>query len=177
MVILAFCYLCLMAVFVFIRKDKKGLLDKETKFALLFLFVLFFFASLPYLYGFNISGADLTYHLQRIEGVKDGILAGFFPVRLEPKWLYDLGYADAVFYCNLFLLFPAFLRIMGFPVSFSYNCYSIAVNLATVLISYYCFKNMFKSKKIGVICSGLYTLSVFRIYTLVITSAQFLLFF
>ena len=171
MVILAFCYLCLMAVFVFIRKDKKGLLNKETKYALLFLFVIFFFASLPYLYGFNISGADLTYHLQRIEGVKDGILAGFFPVRLEPKWLYDLGYADAVFYCNLFLLFPAFLRIMGFPVSFSYNCYSIAVNLATVLISYYCFKNMFKSKKIGVICSGLYTLSVFRIYKLVITSA------
>ena len=169
--ILVFLYLLGMGIFTFLYKDKKGLIARESKQVALVLFVIFFFASLPYLYGFNISGADLTYHLQRIEGVKDGILAGFFPVRLEPKWLYDLGYADAVFYCNLFLIFPAFLRIMGFPVSFSYNCYSIAVNLATVLISYYCFKNMFKSKRIGVICSGLYTLSVFRIYKLVITSA------
>ena len=171
MVILFAIWLLGIGIGFYVSYDKKGLISKEKKLTALILFAIFFFASLPYLFGFNISGADLTYHLQRIEGVKDGLLSGQFPVRLESKWLYDQGYADAIFYCNLFLIFPAFLRIMGFPVSFSYNMYSIAVNLATVLISFYCFKKIFKSGKIGVILSGLYTLSVFRIYKLVITSA------
>ena len=76
-------------------------------------------ASIPYLCEYNITGADLTYHLQRIEGVKDGILGGQFPVRLEPRWVYDHGYANAIFYCNTFLYFPALLRLLGFTVSAS----------------------------------------------------------
>ena len=172
---LIICLLFVWTVFIMLAAyryyDAKGFISTEKKNVFFWLMVITLIASVPYLYGFNVSGADFTYHLQRIEGVKDGILSGFFPVRLEPKWVYDHGYANAIFYCNLLLIFPALLRIFGFPVSFSYSVFAIAMNALTVWIAYYCYKRMFKSSNIGLACSALYTISVFRIYKFVITSA------
>lgn len=159
------------SVLAFYYYDKEHPVSKEKKQVFFFLAVISFIASLPYLYGCSYTGADLTYHLQRIEGVKDGLLSGQFPVRLEPKWVYNHGYADAIFYCNALLYFPAVLRILGFTVTASYNVYCIFLTIATVWISYYSFSRIFKNDTIGVICSALYTLSVFRIYKLVITTA------
>ncbi len=133
--------------------------------------VIAFVASIPYFYDGLISGADLTYHLQRIEGVKDGLLTGQFPVRLEPRWVFDHGYANGIFYCNLLLYFPALLRMAGFTVTESYILYCIALNIATAAIAWYCFGKMFRDNVIGLVCSGLYTLSIFRIYKLLITGA------
>lgn len=143
---------------------------KEKKQVFFFVMTIGFIASIPYLCEYSITGADLTYHLQRIEGVKDGLLGGQFPVRLEPKWVFGHGYANAIFYCNSFLYFPALLRMLGFTVSASYNAYCIVISFATAWISYYCFSRIFK-RNIGIICSALYTLSIFRIYKLIITSA------
>lgn len=159
------------AMIIFYYYDRSYMVSKEKKNAFFFITLIVFIASLPYLCGFNITGADLTYHLQRIEGVKDGLLTGQFPVRLEPKWVYNHGYANGIFYCNALLYFPAILRLLGFTITASYNAYCIALNLATAWIAYYCFSRMFKSSNIGVVCSALYTLSIFRIYKLLITSA------
>ena len=133
--------------------------------------VITLIASIPYLYNGMISGADLTYHLQRIEGVKDGLLTGQFPVRLEPRWVFDHGYANGIFYCNMLLYFPALLRMAGFTVTESYVFYCIALNMATAAIAWYCFGKIFRDEEIGLVCSGLYTLSIFRIYKLLITGA------
>lgn len=151
--------------------DKQYPVSRKKKQAFFFVMTIGFIASVPYLCGYNITGADLTYHLQRIEGVKDGLLGGQFPVRLEPKWVYGHGYANAIFYCNAFLYFPALLRMLGFTVSASYNAYCVVISFATAWISYYCFNKIFEKRNIGIVCSALYTLSVFRIYKLIITSA------
>lgn len=143
--------------------------EKKQSFFLVMLIGLI--ASLPFLCGYNIWGGDLGYHLQRIEGLKDGLSGGQFPVRLEPEWLYGHGYADAVFYCGTLLYFPALLRLLGFPVTTSYNIYCVALNLATAWISYYCFYQIFKSRWNGMVCSALYTLSAFRICRFVVTGA------
>lgn len=145
--------------------------SRECKQTFLFLCLITLAASVSYLSGYTISGGDLTYHLMRIEGVKDGLSSGFFPVRLEPEWLYGHGYANGIFYCNTFLYLPALLRLAGFPVSVSYNLYCVFVNAATAVISYYCFSRILKSCRIGLLCSALYSLSIIRIYKLVITSA------
>jgi hypothetical protein len=142
--------------------------EKSTIFALS---VIVLIASLPYLLGVSISGADLTYHLHRIDGVAQGLQGGQFPVRIYPQWPHGFGYADGVMYGNALLLFPAILRLLGFTVTTSYNIFCIALNIATVWISYFCFSRIFKSRSIGVFCSAIYTLSIFRIYKLVITSA------
>lgn len=145
---------------------------KERRHVVIFgIGVIAFLASIPYLYDGMISGADLTYHLQRIEGVKDGLLTGQFPVRLEPRWVFDHGYVNGIFYCNLLLYFPAFLRMAGFTVTESYLLYCIALNLATVVIAWYSFGKMFRDDVVGLACSGLYTLSIFRVYRLLGTGA------
>lgn len=151
--------------------DRIYTISRERKQTVFWLAVIIIIASMPYLYGYIFTGADLTYHLHRIEGVKDGLLSGQFPVRLEPRWVYDHGYANAIFYCNTLLYFPAILRMLGFTVSASYNIYCIALNIATVCIAYFCFSKMLQDRNIGIVCSALYTLSVFRIYKLVITTA------
>ena len=163
--------LLVVAVLTFRCYDRQIGVDKEKKTVLLGLLVIILAASLPYLQRGGIGGADWIYHLHRIEGVRDGIVSGQFPVRLEPEWLFGHGYANAVFYCNTLLYIPAFFRLVGFTVITSYNLYCICLNIATAFIAYYCFKNIFNSRYIGLLCSGLYTLSVFRIYKLVITCA------
>lgn len=146
-------------------------LEKEQRDVLFGLGVIILLSSVTFLYGSSVSGADFTYHLQRIEGVKDGLLSGQFPVRLEPEWVNGHGYANGVLYCNALFLFPALLRLLGFTVTASYNMFGIALNVATALIAYYCFAKIFKNRYIGLFCSGLYTLSVFRIYRLMIVTA------
>ena len=166
MTIVLFIWISVVALMVFYYYDKKYSVAKEKKHVFFCLTVISLIASVPYLCGYNIAGGDLTYHLMRIEGVKDGLLGGQFPVRIEPRWLYDHGYASAIFYCNTLLYLPAILRILGFTVSASYNIYCIVLNIATVWISYYCFGRIFKNHNIGIVCSALYTLSIFRIFKL-----------
>ncbi len=159
------------AVPAFRRYDNMVGVSQDKKTVIFGLGVIVLIASLPYLYGGGTGGADWGYHLQRIEGVKDGILSGQFPLRLEPEWLFGHGYANGVFYCNTLLYFPAILRLLGFTVTASYNLYCIALNVATACIAYYCFMKMFRSRFTGLLCSALYTLSVFRTYKLIITGA------
>lgn len=159
------------AALVFSRYDRAYPVSRRKKQIFFFVTLTALLSSLPYLCGYSITGGDLTYHLQRIEGVKDGLLGGQFPVRLEPKWLYGHGYADAVLYCNAFFYFPALLRLLGFTVTASYSAYCVAVNFATAWISYYCFSRILGKARIGVICCALYTLSIYRIYKLVVTAA------
>lgn len=172
------CLTCIVVLTVFLLAirmllwyDRQYGISHENKNVIFLLSILVLTASIPFLTGMTPSGADFTYHLQRIEGIKDGILSGQFPVRLEPEWVHGHGYANGIFYCGTLLLFPALLRIIGFPITFSYNCYVIALNALTVWISYYSFSRIFGNKYIGVTGSALYTLSVFRIYKLIITSA------
>lgn len=167
--VFVWCATCLLLTFRYYNQEY--IVPKEKKQVMFWLMVITFLASLPYLCGYNITGADLTYHLQRIEGVRDGLLGGQFPVRIEPRWAYGQGYANAIFYCNAFLYLPAILRLLGFTICTSYNVYCILLNLFTAWISYYCFARMCGKDTTGLICSALYTLSIFRIYKLLITSA------
>lgn len=170
--VLLFCAALVYAGLIFFYYDQSYPVALEKKHVFFWVMVIGFIASIPCLNGYNFAGADLTYHLQRIEGVKDGLLSGQFPVRLEPEWVYNHGYANAIFYCNTLLYFPAILRLLGFTVTASYNAYCIALNIATAWIAYYCFGKIFEKRNIGIICSALYTISIFRIYKLMLAGAM-----
>jgi len=111
-----------------------------------------------------MKGEDLLYHLFRIEGVRDGLLAGQFPVRMYPEWLMGHGYADSVMYGKLLLYVPAVFRLLGFPVLLSYKLYVFLVNVATCLTAYCCFGHIFEDKNIGLFASLLYTTAPYRLY-------------
>lgn len=116
-------------------------------------------------------GHDIDFHLVRIEGLKDGLLSGAFPVRIQPNWVNGYGYAVAVMYGNSTLLLPALLRIIGVTVQDAYKCFVFAINLGTAISAYYCFKKISKNKNVGLVSSIIYTLSVYRMCDIYIRAA------
>lgn len=128
-------------------------------------------ASAGLLMEYHVTGHDLDFHLLRIEGLKDGLLAGAFPVRIQPNWVNGWGYPVSVMYGDLTLFFPAVLRIIGMPIQNAYKWFVFFVNLGTALCSYYCFKKISQNKYTGLTCSILYTLSVYRMCCIYVRAA------
>lgn len=149
--------------------DLAGCVSKEQKKAIFGVAVISLIASIPFLLGVSLNGADLTFHLHRIEGIADGLRSGQFPVRIEPEWVHGHGYACGIFYCNILFYFPALLRLAGFPITFSYNIFCVVLNVATAIVSYGVFRRIFTDRNIGLVCSALYTLSGMRIFKTVMT--------
>lgn len=119
-------------------------------------------ASYPLFSGTVGFGHDLNFHLYRIEGIKDGLQAGQFPVRLHPTHNNGYGYISASLYPELFLYFPAILRILGASPIMAYNTFLFTVNGATAGIMYYSAKGISRSRYAGLLASVMYTLSTWR---------------
>lgn len=126
--------------------------------------VVILFTSLPLMVDYVMSGGDIIYHLMRIEGIKDGLMQGQFPVRIAPEWLRGHGYASSVFYGETLLYMAAFFRLIGFSVWRSYQMFYFLINVVSVLTAYYCFKKIFQEEYIGLLCSFLYNLSLYRCF-------------
>lgn len=133
--------------------------DKTVHFALV---LLVLFSSMPLMVDHTGNGADLTFHLLRVEGIKDSILNGQFPNRIAPEWQQGYGYAAPIFYGETVLYIMALFRLVGFTILTSYRMFLWLLNIAMALISYWCFQKMFRDKYIGVLCTALYTLAVYR---------------
>lgn len=140
--------------------------EMERRGILFGMILLILISSVPLLTGYEIASADLNGHLQRLEGTKDALLAGQFPVRIHPNWLQGYGYATGVFYCDTFLYIPAFLRMMGFPLGAAYLIYKFFVNAGTVVIACESFGRIFKNRLIGLFAAALYTLNIYRLVTM-----------
>lgn len=129
------------------------------------------FSSLPLFMDFIFSGHDLAYHLGRIQGIADGLAAHMFPVKVQPTLLNGNGYASGIFYGDLFLYFPAVLRLIGFSLQTSYKLYAVAVNTATALISYFCFEKLLQNHLGAFAGAAMYTLSSYRMVNLYVRGA------
>ncbi len=127
------------------------------------LLLILLFTALPLLQEGISGGGDTTYHLLRIMGIKDGLSAGQFPVRIAPEWLTGYGYADPIFYGPTLLYIGAFFRLIGFSYAATWHLFLFTINLITLLISYYSFKRIFKNDYIGLLCALLYEMSVYRV--------------
>lgn len=57
----------------------------------------------PLLNEYIIVGHDLAFHLNRIEGIKKGLLSGQFPVRIHPTHFGGYGYATPIMYPEMLL--------------------------------------------------------------------------
>lgn len=128
------------------------------------LLLLIGFCSLPltvdYLFG---NAFDLEFHLTRIEGIKDGLLNGVFPVKVPTYWMNGHGYASSVFYGDLLLYIPAVLRIFGISVLASYHIYVFLINVLTAGISCHCFTKM-SDRRTGLLCAALYSTNLYRLH-------------
>lgn len=137
--------------------------EKRLDYSILILGLGVFMASYPLLSDYLIEGHDLNFQLYRIEGIKDGLLAGQFPVRIHPTHNSGYGYATPVMYPELFLYIPALLRILGVSVVASFQVFLIGINCLTAWIAYYSVKDVTKSKETATLFSFIYVVSSYRV--------------
>lgn len=142
---------------------KKLFADEEAVAHFKALLLLVIFISIPLMVNYLFKNEqDLKFHLTRIEGIKEGLLNGVFPVKIQPFWLNNHGYATSVFYGDVFLYIPAILRIMGVSIQGAYKFYVLFINAATVFLSYHCFSKM-SSRRIGLLCAVVYSSNIYRL--------------
>ena len=146
------------------RLNKKEITEKDIVTFLILGMVLL--VSYP-LYTQNILyGHDINFHLYRIEGIKDGLLAGQFPVRIHPTHNNEYGYITASVYPELFLYIPAIFRLMGASNVLSYHIFVVFINVITAVCMYIAAKGIAKSTYAGCLASVIYTFSTWRVINL-----------
>lgn len=151
--------------------DRRKGIPVQKKYVFGALAALSMVASYPLFLNYAINGHDFQFHLVRIEGIKDGILSGQFPVRINPDFYNGYGYANPVFYGEVLLYIPAFLRMVGFPLTTAYNVYAILVNILACFGGYYCFRKMFRQEGIALAVTMLYVLAPYRIMDMYLRTA------
>lgn len=129
------------------------------------------FSSLLVLGSGLVFSDDLLHHLGRFIHMSDSLFAGQLPVRIHMRGINGMGNVTPLFYPELFLAFPAVLYRMAFPVQTCYQLYVIAVNAATYLIAYTCFKRISRHPRIAAVGAVLYVLAAYRISCLYERSA------
>lgn len=171
--LLLLVFLCMDLLIVFRSRIKVKTGEKEWKNRVLAFSIIIIFTSLPLFnyYLFEFYGHDLGFHLMRIEGIKEGIQSGQFPVKIQPKWWNGYGYAVSIFYGDILLYFPAFLRILGLGVQTAYKCFVLFINILSAGIAYYSFKRLFHDERIGLLGCMLYNTSIYRLVCIYVRAA------
>lgn len=154
--LVAFLVLLDMILWGYVRYYAKWEAERKTVFLVLTLTA--FFISLPLFRSGLNEGVDLGFHLSRLEGIYRSWNREIFqfPVRIQPGWLDGYGYAVSVFYGDIFMYFPAFLRVIGFSLEEAYKVYLGIVNIATVFISFYAFRRITRDDVAAMTGSVLY---------------------
>ena len=142
------------------------LYGEELKFWVLFLFL----AALIYAYPFYtveyISYGDALFHMNRIEGIKEALLAFEIPARINGYMLNGYGTADGIMYPNLLLYFPALLRIFDVPVALAWNIYWIFIIILGVFASFAGYSIWTKNIRAGAVCACFYVSAVCIVFCL-----------
>lgn len=153
--------------FIFAGIDLVWFLSKQrTQFKrdMLLILGIGFCASIPIFFNrVGMFGGDLEFHLLRIEAVKQALLDHQFPPRIPSTWLYGFGFPASIYYNDILFLFPAFLRILGYDLVFTFKAYLFVVNLVSSAIALWSFSVIFRNKGIGNLVAISYMLAPYRL--------------
>lgn len=153
------------------KEHRKQNLDAPEKTILFSLILLVALSSAPIFSFYLNGGGDLQFHLCRIEAIRQALLTGQFPVRISGYWNNGYGYASSVLYGEVFLYFPALLRIIGFSPQSAYKMYLLTANIFTCLSSYYCLKKICGERLSALMGTALYMFVPYRLSTLHLRAA------
>lgn len=142
---------------------RKSLAKRENRILVFYFAAIACISTLPLFNDFLIDGHDLSFQLTRIDGIAEGLRDGQFPVRMNTIFGNNNGYISPMMYPELFLYFPAILRLLGMSVMNAYKVFCFTLNLGTAVIAYYGFSRLCRSRHIGLMGSALYTLSLYRL--------------
>ncbi len=144
------------------EETKKKIID-IIKFIII-TFALSVFACQAYLNNMLIYTHDLGYHLNRIIQISKNLDLGIFPSFIHSGLLNNLGYANSIFYPEIFLYIPAILMsLFDLHVLTVYKIFLIIITFFTFSSMYISTKGIFKKKEIAWVASLLYTFSLYRL--------------
>lgn len=127
------------------------------------LLLLILLTSYPLTLGYPIGGDDTDFHLGRIEGMAEAFREGQIPQRLNSVFFEGYGYANPIFYGELFLVFPAVMRLIGFRLTTCYMMFVFLMNILTCILSYYSFSRIVAKKEAGFAAAWFYCLAPYRL--------------
>lgn len=141
----------------------KGKISQETVAAIVVITAACFLVSAPYLRPDLFRSYDMSYHAYKIQGIKDGLLRGQFPVYIYPYTVNSYGYLQAL-YPSLFIYPAAILRMFGVTVELCYKSSMFAVNLGTGWMAYFTAKRLLgKHKSVPILVAVLYMTGLYRV--------------
>lgn len=169
--VVLFCLLDL-ALLLLVPGSPRALRDADLRGCIWLLAGVTLLACVPlFMNSGGCQGADWRFHLSRIEGIAQGLREGQFPVRIYSQAKDGYGYAPSLFYGELFLYFPAALRLLGMSVQGAYRTYVMVIQALTAGISFFSFRQMFRHNKTALLGSILYMLAPYHIYNIYWRSA------
>lgn len=159
------------AIYILYRKRWFSRLSNQQCYIGMGLLAIIVLSSYPILGGYCMFSHDIGFHLLRMEGLKEGLLSGQFPVKMQPIWMYGYGYPTSVYYGDLFFYLPAMLRVVGFTVQTAYMVLVIVINAGTAFIAYWSFEKIFKHRYLALAGALLYTIAPYRLTDLYVRNA------
>ena len=144
---------------------------EDNIYVVLGLLIIFGICSFSVISNYQVWGHDVGFHWSRIVGIAEGLTSGSFPVRIQPGWCNDYGYAASVFYGDILLYIPALLYVACVPLVYTYKFYLLCINVGTIGIAYFCYKRLSRDKYIAVACTALYCVSINRILNVFVRMA------
>ena len=160
------CIIVIIAIMnlIFITKYKGWkLVSKECVSIVIVLGTIAILAGLPVLYRGIYWGHDTFVHVARMEGLKEALKEGIFPVRMQNFFFNGYGYPISIYYGDLLLYIPAMLRMVGFDVQTCFNGYILMINFLTCITMYFAVSKIFNNKTYGVIAAFIYVLAPYRL--------------
>lgn len=154
-----------------VYKKKPELFERKKLIVTLLLGICIFFASMPIWTPYLFYGHDLYFHLNRIEGIKNALLAGNIPARMHYSALEGAGYPTSIYYGDVFLYIPVILRLLGWSVQSAYQGYILSINILTCIITYKVFQRIFKNEWIAVLGSYMYMMAPYRLECIYLRAA------
>ncbi len=122
----------------------------------------------PYLHqGLYGYAPDYIYHMNRIEGVKQALLAGDYPVYVYSNFFGGKGYGSPMFYPDIFLVIPAIMRIAGLSILQTYKVFAIIVCFIATATTYISLKIVSGDKMLSLSGTFLLMLSEFYLADLI----------
>ena len=143
---------------------------KNNRNTIIFISLLSLISCLFLLKSGIIKGHDLEYHLSRISAISNCLKNGDLKALIHDGF-YGYGYANGLFYSNLFLYFPAFLNSLGINVIVCYKIFLVLCTLLTTYSMYFCVKRISKSNSIAAIASLLFVFCSYRICDVMVRAA------
>ncbi len=118
-----------------------------------------------------IGGHDITYHLLRIEALKEGILAGRPFLRVNMLFLGGTGYASSLFYPDLLLYIPALLRVIGVGIDLSFHIFIAVCIVLGYLSCFFSVRYISESDTAALAAAVIFTLCQYHIDDIYVRSA------